>query len=78
MQKVELYDKLKIYIAGGGCCTLKEIEEALGIDEGTALVYLSRLAKKHVITRKWTRDYQERKVRLYCISSGFLKEIGLS
>uniref|UniRef100_D0KSU1 Plasmid regulator n=1 Tax=Saccharolobus solfataricus (strain 98/2) TaxID=555311 RepID=D0KSU1_SACS9 len=28
-----------------GCCTLKEIEESVRIDEGAALVYLSKLAK---------------------------------
>jgi len=59
------------------CATLSEICQSLQIDENNAKVILSRLAKEHYITRRWLRDVQGKRVRLYCVSTTRLKEFNV-
>jgi len=62
------------YLGRKSCATLSEICESLQLDENNAKVTLSRLAKEHYITRRWLRDVQGKRVRLYCVSTTRLKE----
>ncbi len=62
------------FLARKNCATLKEICEALNLSENNAKVVLSRLAKEKFITRRWLKDIEGKKKRLYCISTTKLKE----
>ena len=74
---MEAWEKLLIYLVRKNCATLEEVVKDLGLNEGTAKVYLSRLAQEHVITRRWLRVGGTKK-RLYCINTTLLKELKLS
>jgi len=65
------------YLGRKNCATLSEICQSLQIDENNAKVILSRLAKEHFITRRWLRDVQGKRVRLYCVSTTRLKEFNV-
>ncbi|MBB5255179.1 sulfolobus plasmid regulator [Sulfurisphaera ohwakuensis] len=65
------------YIARKNCATLDEICNNLKINENTAKIALSRLAKEHYITRRWLRTPEGKRFRLYCISSTRLKEFNV-
>ncbi|BBG25008.1 hypothetical protein IC006_2342 [Sulfuracidifex tepidarius] len=72
---MELWEKLLFYIARKNCVSLDEIVRDLGINRGTAKVYLSRLAEEHIITRRWLRNGEGKRIRLYCVSTKLLKEL---
>jgi len=63
-----------LYIGRKNCITLQEVCRDLHLDEHNAKMALSRLTREHYITRRWMRDSNGRRVRLYCISSSKLKE----
>ncbi|BDC00256.1 DNA-binding protein [Saccharolobus caldissimus] len=48
------------------CMTLEELEEKTGTKKNVLLVYLTRLSKRGLITRKW-RKFAGIKVREYCL-----------
>ena len=77
IREMEEWEKLLIYITKKNCATLEEIIKDLGLKEGTAKVYLSRLAQEHIITRRWLRVGGTKK-RLYCVNTTLLKELKLS
>ena len=74
---MEAWEKLLVYITRKNCVTLEEVVKDLGINEGTAKVYLSRMAQEHIVTRRWLRLGGSKK-RLYCINTTLLKELKLS
>ncbi len=65
------------YLGRKNCATLQEIVRDLHISEGNAKVVLSRLAKEHYITRRWLKDIEGKKKRLYCISTTKVKELNV-
>ena len=65
------------YLGRKNCAVLSEICESLNIDENNAKVALSRLTKDHYVTRRWMRDVNGKKVRLYCVNSTRLKEFNV-
>ena len=73
---MEAWEKLLVYITRKNCVTLEEVVNDLGLKEGTAKVYLSRMSRGRIITRRWIRAAGQRK-RLYCINTGVLKEMKL-
>lgn len=74
---MEEWEKLLVYITRKNCVTLEEIVKDLEINEGTARMYLSRMAQEHIITRRWLRIGSTKR-RLYCINTTLLKELKLS
>ena len=73
---MEEWEKLLIYLVRKNCVTLEEVVNDLGLKEGTAKVYLSRLAQEHIITRRWVKAAGSKK-RLYCINTTLIKELKL-
>ena len=65
------------YLGRKNCATLAEICRDLQLDENSAKVALSRLAKDHYITRRWLRDVTGKRKRLYCVSTTKLKELNV-
>lgn len=52
--------------APGNCASLNELQEKTSASKNTLLVYLTRLANKGVIYRRWTNQ-SGKMVRLYCL-----------
>jgi|ECHhosMinimDraft_1075155.scaffolds.fasta_scaffold87882_1 DNA-binding IscR family transcriptional regulator len=52
--------------APGSCCSLEYLHEKTGVDKKELLVYLTRLAKKGIIERKWHKS-RAGKERMYCL-----------
>jgi len=60
-----------LYIAEKQCRgyhELKEYANHIGISESYLKVILSRLAKRKLITRYWSRTEAQRRERRYCIN----------
>jgi DNA-binding IscR family transcriptional regulator len=52
--------------APGSCCSLEYLHEKTGVDKRELLVYLTRLAQRGVIERKWHKT-RAGKERMYCL-----------
>ena len=65
------------YLARKNCATLGEICGDLKISENVAKIALSRLAQERMITRRWLRTVDGKRLRLYCVNTSVLKELNL-
>jgi predicted ArsR family transcriptional regulator len=84
--KLTITQRILIVLARYYCLDLDELSRRTGVDKETLKVYLSRLARKGVVTRRWRHlkvsiggDGREHdfKRREYCLKTTIKEELGV-
>lgn len=74
--KLRARERILIVLAEKYCMSLEELEKYTKIRKNVLKVYLSRLAKEGLITRKW-RHLKNEKHREYCLKTTIKEELGI-
>jgi Mn-dependent DtxR family transcriptional regulator len=82
--KLTIRERILILLAKKSCLTLDELARHLKVDKNVLKVYLSRLAKEGIITRRWRHirieiNGEEREFvrREYCMRTSVKEELGI-
>ena len=75
--KLTATQRILIVLAEKYCLDLDELERYTGVKKKSLKVYLSRLARKGVITRKWRHHRDGGKHREYCLKTTIKEELGV-
>ena len=76
--KLTVTQRILIVLAEKYCLGLDELKHYTGVKKSVLKVYLSRLARKGVITRKWRHLKDGTKHREYCLKTTIKGELGVA
>ena len=74
--KLRVRERILIVLAEKYCMSLEELEKHTKVKKNVLKVYLSRLAREGLVTRKW-RHFKDEKHREYCLKTTIKEELGI-